>query len=177
MGKYSTFGPRFWAGFIDGLVFLPVTLLDDYLSAPARAASVLILWAVFSYSAYWIYSVALHAYRGQTVGKKSQHVKVMDVSEERVPSLNQALVRDIGTIISSSCCLAYFSYLVLSHRYYGMEALQNHWVWRVLAAANLVWFLVEITTMWANPKRRAFHDLIARTVVIRVPDERQLSTT
>jgi uncharacterized RDD family membrane protein YckC len=85
--KYSTFGPRFWAGFLDGLVFLPVSLLDNYFSSPLRAAWILIAWALFSYPAYWVYSVSLHAYRGQTVGKKAQHVKVMDVSEQRIPSL------------------------------------------------------------------------------------------
>jgi uncharacterized RDD family membrane protein YckC len=166
--KYSTFGPRFWAGFVDGLVFLPVSLLDDYLSSPARTALVLVAWAVFSYSAYWAYSVSLHALRGQTVGKKYKHVKVLDVSEERIPSLRQAILRDIGGITAGICGTFYFSYIVLAHKYAGTDELLSHWPWRILAFANLGWFLLELVTMITNPKRRAFHDLIARTVVVRV---------
>ena len=37
--------------------------------------------------------------RGQTVGKKSTHVKAMDLSEERIPSLRQAVLRDVGGIM------------------------------------------------------------------------------
>jgi len=166
--KYSTFGPRFWAGFVDGLVFLPVSLFDNYLTSPLRAAWVLIAWALFSYPVYWSYSVSLHAYRGQTVGKKAQHVKVMDISEEHIPSLKQALLRDAGAIFFSTCGLVYFIYLVVTKNYAGSDSFASHWPLVALAFANLGWFLLEITTMLTNPKRRAFHDLIAGTVVVRV---------
>ena len=165
--KYSTFGPRFWAGFVDGIVFLPVNLLDNYLSSPARTAFVLIAWALFSCPAYWVYSVALHAYRGQTVGKKAMKVKVMDVSEQRIPSLRQALLRDLGTIVASTFALIYVIYLVVSHRYSEPFSPSSHWPIFVLGFANLGWFLLEITTMYTNSRRRAFHDLIAGTVVVR----------
>ncbi len=168
--KYSTFGPRFWAGFVDALVFLPVNLLDNYLSSPARAAFVLIAWAIFSYPLYWVYSVSLHVYRGQTVGKKMERVKVMDISEERLPSLKQAMLRDVGAIVSSSCGLAYFVHLVITHRYTEPISHSTSWPLYVLGFANLGWFLLEIVTMFTNSKRRAFYDLIAGTVVVRVED-------
>ena len=110
MDRYSTFWPRFWAGFVDGLVFLPISLGDNYLLLPGRTATTLILWAMFSYPAYWIYSVVLHAKRGQTVGKKLERVKVLDISEARIPSFLQAVLRDIGGIVLSSCGFLYFLY-------------------------------------------------------------------
>jgi uncharacterized RDD family membrane protein YckC len=164
--RYDTFSPRFWAGFVDGLVFLPVSLLDNYLSSPARTPFVLIAWALFSYTAYWVYSVSLVAYRGQTVGKKVANVKVMDVSEKRLPSLRQALLRDIGEIVPSTLALIYVIYLVISHRYSEPFSTSSHWPIFALGFANLGWFLLEITTMLTNSKRRAFHDLIAGTVVV-----------
>ncbi len=164
--RYATFSPRFWAGFVDGFVFLPVSLLDNYLSSPARTSFVLIVWALFSYPAYWAYSVALHAYRGQTVGKKFMNVRVMDVSEQRIPSLKQALLRDIGTIVSSTLALIYLIYLVVSHRYSEPLSVSSHWPIFALGFTNLGWFLLEITTMLTSSKRRAFHDLIAGTVVV-----------
>jgi len=166
--RYSTFWPRFWAGFYDGLVFLPVSLADNYLSSPARLPIVLIAWALFSYPAYWVYSVALHAYRGQTVGKKATHVKVMDVSETRIPSLKQALLRDIGEIVPNSICLVYFIYLVVTHQYSAPFSQSSHWPILVLGFGSLGWFLLEVITMMTNSKRRALHDWIAGTVVVRV---------
>jgi uncharacterized RDD family membrane protein YckC len=123
---------------------------------------------VFSYSAYWVYSVSLHALRGQTIGKKAQHVKVMDVSEERIPSLRQAIVRDIGGITAGIFGMLCFIYIVVAHKYGGTDDLLNHWPWRILVFANLGWFVLELTTMLTNSKRRALHDLIAGTVVVRV---------
>jgi len=38
----------------------------------------------------------------------------------------------------------------------------------VLAFAGLGWFLLEVITMLTNSKRRAIHDLIAKTVVMKV---------
>jgi uncharacterized RDD family membrane protein YckC len=102
------------------------------------------------------------------VGKKAQHVKVMDVSERHIPSLKQALLRDAGAIFFNFCALVYFIYLVVTKNYAGSDSFASHWPLVALAFANLGWFLLEITTMLTNPKRRAFHDLIAGTVVVRV---------
>ena len=168
MDKYHTFGPRFWAGFIDGLVFLPISLSDTYLSSPARGSMILISWAIVSYSAYWLYSVSLHARFGQTLGKRAMHVKVMDISEERIPSLGQAFLRDVGYIILNISSLVYFVYIVVAHKYVTGTEQVNSLPGRVLAFASLGWFLLEVITMLANSKRRAIHDLIAKTVVLKV---------
>jgi manganese/zinc/iron transport system permease protein len=75
MRKYHTFWPRFCAGFVDGLVFLPIAFLDGFLTSPDRGAFLVIVWGLLSYSAYWLYSVLLHARYGQTLGKMAAHVK------------------------------------------------------------------------------------------------------
>ena|ERR1700686_1079135 len=165
--RYKTFWQRFWAGFIDGLVFLPINFFHHYLSSPARSPAVLISWAIFSYSVYWLYSVLLHARYGQTLGKRAMHVKVMDVSEEAIPSLSQAFLRDIGYIVINVFSLIYFIYLVVSHKYInGPQQLENGIPGEILGFAGLGWFLLEVVTMLTNPKRRAFHDFIAKTVVV-----------
>ena len=168
MDQYKTFGKRFWAGFIDGLVLLPLSSFNDYLSAPARGPLILVTWAIFSYSAYWIYSVLLHARYGQTVGKRVMHVKVLDVSEERIPSLAQAFLRDSGWIIINISMLIYLVFLVLTHKYIHGTEQADTVPGQILAFAGLGWFVLEILTMLTNSKRRALHDLIAHTVVVRV---------
>jgi uncharacterized RDD family membrane protein YckC len=168
MDKYKTFGPRFWAGSIDGLVFLPISLFDNYLASPARGPIILISWAIVSYSAYWLYSVSLHARYGQTLGKRVMHVKVMDVSEERIPSLGQAFLRDVGYIVINASSLVYFIYIVLTHKYVTGTEQVNSLPGMILAFASLGWFLLEVITMLTNSKRRAIHDLIAKTMVLKV---------
>ena len=92
----------------------------------------------------------------------------MDLSELRIPSWRQALLREIGTVVPSTCGLVYFIYLVLAKKYTMAASLENYWPLAALGFLNVGWFVLEITTMLANQKRRALHDLIAGTVVIRV---------
>jgi uncharacterized RDD family membrane protein YckC len=166
MMKYYTFWPRFWAGFIDGLVFLPITFLDGVLSAPTLGPYILVTWGVISYSVYWLYSVLLHARYGQTLGKTATKVRVLDLSEGRIPSLKQAFIRDIGYIVLNSLSLFWFLYLIVAGRYTNQGDVVSG-PGALLGFASLGWFLLEIVTMLTNPKRRAFHDFIAGTVVVR----------
>jgi len=166
MSKYHTFWPRFWAGFVDGLVFMPISWFDKYLSEPARGAPVLILWAVISYSAYWLYSVLMHCQYGQTIGKMATGIQVLDVSESRIPTFRQAFIRDVGYIVLNTFSLCYLIFLVLVGRY-SSNAEINSLPGAILCWASLGWFLLEIISMATNDKRRAFHDYIAGTVVVK----------
>ncbi len=165
-GRYRTFWPRFCAGFVDGLVFLPINFIDGYFSAPARGPSILIVWAVISYSAYWLYSVLLHARYGQTLGKMATNIRVLDLSEERIPSLRQAFIRDFGYILLNTLSLFWLLYLIVTGAYGGGIDVPSG-PGNLLGFASLGWFLLEVITMLSNPKRRAFHDFLAGTVVVR----------
>jgi len=166
MEKYQTFWPRFCAGFIDGLIFLPLSFADSFLSAPERGPAIIIIWSGIIYSAYWLYSVLLHSRYGQTLGKMAMKIKVLDVLEVRIPTFRQAFLRDIGYILLNTLSLVYLIYLVLAGQYVrGTEI--SAVPGQILTQAGLVWFLLEIVTMVTNPKRRALHDYIAGTVVIR----------
>jgi len=166
MQKYKTFWPRFWAALVDSLIFLPIGILDNYLNSAERGPFILIVWAIVSYTAYWLYSVILHARYGQTLGKMVMRVKVLDVNEERIPTLRQAFIRDIGYIILNTFGLGYFIYSVFAGQY-ADETEVTTLPDQILMWAGLGWFLLEIITMATNDKRRAFHDYIAKTVVIR----------
>jgi uncharacterized RDD family membrane protein YckC len=156
---------------VDGLVFIPVIPLDIYFSSPSRSRLVLIAWAIFTHSAPWVYSVALHTRYGQTLGKRAARVKVLDVSETRLPSLSQALFRDIGDIVPTAIGLTYFIYFVATQSYTQGAGLLGGWPGKIIDYSGFAWFLLEIITMFTNSKRRAFHDLIAGTVVVNVPKE------
>jgi uncharacterized RDD family membrane protein YckC len=165
MSQYGTFWARVWAGFVDGLIFLPLSLSSSYFSSPERGMTTLVIWTVLSYSLFPIYSVTMHARTGQTIGKRVAGIRVMNVDEDRIPSLRQAFLRDIGIIIPGSLAMLYTVYLIVTH-HYTIETLNSSQFIETLGYANGAWFLIEITTMFLNEKRRAFHDLIAGTVVV-----------
>lgn len=96
------------------------------------------------------------------------HVKVMDVSEERIPSLGQAFLRDVVYIAINTSSLVYFIYLIVAHKYVNGTERINGLPGMILAFASFGWFLLEVITMLTNSKRRAIHDLIAKTVVLKV---------
>lgn len=93
-------------------------------------------------------------------------VKVLDVSEDGTLSLRQAFLRDIGSVAISSLAYVYLVQLVVSGRY-AEGAQVNETPGMILGIAALSWFLLEILTMLTNPKRRALHDFIAGTVVVK----------
>lgn len=179
MTKYCTFWRRIFAGILDSFVFFPIVvcfpfnLLANLLLPPDRGPFLTIVWAVINYTAAWLYSVLLHARYGQTLGKMATRVKVLDVSEERLPTLRQAFIRDIGNIIPSMLMLAYDISIVL----FGRSAKSSEFTSFFgeilfvtgISVGFLWWFLVEIISMATNKKRRALHDYIAGTIVVRYP--------
>lgn len=166
MNKYKTFGRRFWAGFLDSLVFVPMGFIDGVLTPQSHGAFVFVVWSIVSCTSVWLYSVLLHARYGQTLGKMATKIKVLDLSEDRIPSLKQAVIRDIGYIVVNTLTLVYVIYLIVEGQYVkGAET--TSLPGKVLMWASLGWFFLEIVTMFTNAKRRAFHDYIAGTVVTR----------
>lgn len=159
--RYRTFWRRFFAAFVDGFVLLPLVVVAEAIRRSGAEDSLLLAGALTS-GVGFLYSVLMHARFGQTVGKMVTGVKVLDLTESRIPTLRQAFRRDIGWIV-----LEVASLMVLADRL--SEGLPGHGGSNdYLDWASTVWFLLEIVTMLTNSKRRAFHDFIARTVVVRV---------
>ena len=166
MNRYQTSWPRVWAALVDGIVFVPIMFLDAALLSPERPSWLVIAWAAVSYSSYWLYRTLLHARYGQTIGKKLLQVKVLDVGEQRLPTLGRAFIRDIGIVVPNTLSVAYLAYLVHTRAWVpGAEI--TSLPGEILTWVALGWFALELATMLTNEKRRAFHDYIANTVVVR----------
>jgi uncharacterized RDD family membrane protein YckC len=164
--RYNTFLRRVLAGLIDGVVLAPLPFLIHYVSALHTGVILFALYCVFEFSADWMYSVILHWRYGQTLGKKVMGIKVLDISESRLPTFRQALTRDAIYVFLNSLAVACVIYLVLVEKYSLNEigrSLPRH----LLTWIPLGWFILELTTMLTNVKRRAFQDWMAGTVVVR----------
>lgn len=165
--KYSTGWKRIGAAIVDAIVFSPFLLVNKWLLQNEVPISIHITWSLFSTFAPIFYSVWLHHKYGQTIGKWVAGVKVVHVSEQKNLTLKQAFLRDsfyiavevIGLLlfIQASISSSDVSYIIPDYDSFA-------------DLPATIWLLLEITSMLTNKKRRAVHDFLASSVVIRYPE-------
>jgi uncharacterized RDD family membrane protein YckC len=108
----------------------------------------------------------LHRFYGQTLGKRIMKIRVLSVDDEPI-TMRQAVLRDsvwlglllIGFVLNLPAVLAGDSYLVTIDVTDSVEI--------GISYISSAWLILEMITMLFNDKRRAIHDLIAGTVVVR----------
>jgi uncharacterized RDD family membrane protein YckC len=169
--RYSTFSPRFWTGFVDSCVLWPITFITSgllLLDVPGIVAAVLVIVESLT---WLLYTVVMHARYGQTIGKMVTKVRVVDFRTEGKISWHQAWLREGIPMVLSLGCLAYQVNAILTGRVTPSaiangDALNSGTFWIVMTLP-LMWFVAEVLTMLTNEKRRALHDFIAGTIVIR----------
>ena len=170
--RYSTFAPRFWTGFVDGCVLWPIgfaasTLL--WLNIPRVLAALVI---VLESLTWLVYTVMMHVRYGATIGKMVTKLRVVDFRTEGRITWRQGWLREGLPMALSLGCLVYEVYSLLTGRLSaggvanGEELFSNKTFW-ILNGLPTLWFLAEILTMLTNEKRRALHDFIAGTIVVR----------
>src|SRR4051812_17434447 len=169
--KYSTFGPRFWTPSVDECVLWPASFATSYLFWLQLPSIVKGLLLIVGSVSWLLYTVIMHALYGQTVGKMVTKVRVVDFQTERGISWRQAWLREGIPMALNLGFLSYQLLIILRdpsavarnelHEFRGSS---SSWL---LAALPGLWFVAEIVTMLTNDKRRALHDFIAGTVVIR----------
>ena len=179
---YSGFWPRLLAHLVDTLVLAPLVALYFW-SMSSRAASFALLLPLSA--AGPLYSVIMHARRGQTLGKVVARIQVTQVSGRPV-SWREAILRDsVGiafNVISTTALM--LTLLQIPDSAWGSGWVQmatqlqvNEPSWgRGANTAMQVWAWGELVVLLLNRKRRALHDFIAGTVVVRLaPFDKELS--
>jgi uncharacterized RDD family membrane protein YckC len=101
----------------------------------------------------------MHALRGQTIGKMLCRVVVRDLTLQRI-SFFQAVRRDL---VPGAATIA-----MLVAQYAASDPQVVDQVAATLNSFFVVWTALELVTMFFSDRRRALHDLIAGTVVVRV---------
>jgi uncharacterized RDD family membrane protein YckC len=162
--KYRTGLKRLWAAIVDWIVFLPLLLVAKWIYQTTNNISTLFAWETFVAFAPLVYSVILHYKYGQTIGKWVASVKVLDLGETRTLTLRQALYRDSFYLLVAVIGVVYHGFL-LSKTDDPVGVLNDYSSF----ADNPVfwWTLIELITMLTNAKRRAVHDFLAKSVVVR----------
>lgn len=159
--KYDTGWPRFGAlildGFVVGAMVWLVTLLSDGWAGSFFADSDALEGCITP-----IYNVWLIYAAGRTLGKRLCGLRVVSYPDEGKASLKAALMREIYPVAAGLIALGTWiipGEWALSDLFAGLNGL--------LALGGLPWVILELVTMLRSPQRRAFHDKIAGTIVIR----------
>jgi len=173
---YRTFWRRLGAGIIDGLVFMPIMWIDSWLWSSVSSPVLLVPWFLVSSLSFIMYSILLHGFFGQTLGKRFTGVKVLDLSGSKL-TMRQAFMRDCVYLVF----LAYGMLIDLPSVASGVNP-YNPETFRfsdlgiahfLSMYASVIWFALELISMLSNPRRRALHDFIAGSVVVRLENVEQ----
>ncbi|AFV00196.2 RDD family protein [Simiduia agarivorans] len=163
--RYQTFGLRFLASIVDFLALVALATVLGTLFGLLPAWFVEGVETLFQFDVFF-YSILLHWLYGKTFGKMVMNVKVVNYKDEGDITFLQAFLRDSVPLVLGLLGWLY-GWLYLSDA--EMEVSSTDLVLLfALSALGLFWFLLEMITMLFNEKRRALHDFIAGTVVIRV---------
>ena len=158
--RYRTAGRRALAFVIDALVLGAMhTLLEGMIRLSPHA--LLSVPLAIAYSAFGVaYSVGMHVRFGQTLGKWIARVRVVPAKGGLRITWRQAVLRDIVPCLLLPIALWYS--MAFAVGFAPEPALYQ-------AAWNLAWLwaILELLTMLLNDQRRAIHDWIAGTVVVR----------
>ena len=168
--KYQTFWKRFCAGVVDGLVFLPLSLPANWIWSHHQDVPNLLLaiFHILTSITYYAYNIYFLGKYGQTLGKMALKIKVLDVSEKQHITYIQALKRDIVPLAITVLLLPYELFQIIAGKFYMLiPGTMPDKASMILSFTIMGWFFLEGVTMMFSSKRRAIHDLIAGSVVVR----------
>lgn len=190
--RYRTFWQRIGANLIDGLivgaatavVMAPLLIfvlassldadkspggapeLDLSSSGEAAIAATVFIATAGSY----LYTIGMLAKFGQTIGKMATGIVVLDHRTEAPIGWRQAFMRSAGEIAILTAALAVFAAAAVAGA--GRPAFDRLDTFHTVIAYG--WWIAEVLTMLTNPRRRALHDFIGGTVVVK---KKHLDTT
>ncbi len=162
--RYSTFWKRFFAGIIDAFFIYILSYVFELFFPDAINSYVVIFFTFLPF----IYSIGMHGHSGQTLGKKFMEVQVTNSKDEKSITYLQAFLRDLIPIIGLTTMVVMSLYTPEINTVEDMEQHKDFYrIMAILGATNMIWYISEFVTMLFNKKRRAVHDYIASTVVVR----------
>lgn len=166
MNKYNTLYARFFALILDSILLLPLGILSEWSEEFSDAPVKFQLIKIFIYSASFFYVVLMHYFFGQTVGKMLMKIKVLDLSEKPI-SFFQSVLRDIAQLLSIFVFVIFGDPEFFINQSKDVAEFAKNPVANSFYILLMIYGLADIIVFFTNEKRRALHDYIARTVVIR----------
>lgn len=172
MDKYQTIGARFLALIIDSLltvilviflfvVYGSISSLHEFSQIVNYFGSILIILLPI------IYTIAMHAQYGQTLGKMAAKVKVLNIEENPI-NLGQAIIRSLPQIIPLFLVIGFQNPQSLGGSASEADKLVMPYLAGITNGLLVIWNIADIIVALSNEKHRALHDYIAGTVVVKL---------
>ena len=172
--RYAGFWVRAFSLFFDGVILLPLTIVRNFaLGRPVFVAVPLHLAVDLLMIVYPVY---FHAKWGKTIGKMLVKIKVTKLDGTPI-GWHQAILRssvDIALWIIFITGAVYMlftrskpTWSSLGYFEHGELFFQRNPFGRIYDMASSVWIWSEVVVLLFNEKKRAIHDFIAGTVVIK----------
>lgn len=164
MERYRTFLPRLIALLVDSFIMLPIGILDDWFRQAEFSRPFFYVWIPLSSLVFPVYMILMHGFYGQTLGKMWMNVKVLDAQTEEPIRMRQAILREAPQLAFNLAAI----YLGIAYFGAAPESEAVRQPTTIFMGLTFVWVLADIVTFFANEKRRALHDFIAGTVVVKL---------
>ena len=163
VSRYHTGLRRLGAAIIDSIIFTPLLFADLWVLNQTDNVWIVFAWTVFNSALYYLYSIFFHYRFGRTVGKWIVRIKVADISETRLLTLRQSILRDSLYVVIQLIGFIYFLYKVAQTGDIDIVIMDYR---NFIDYSFLCWMAIELLSMLTNDKRRAIHDRLAGSVVI-----------
>lgn len=168
--QYASFSQRFSAGLIDGLLFFLITIPLKFVAGllPFLTSIHVLGFIGLLYPLYFVFA---HYKFGRTLGKKLMGISVVSCASNEWLSLDKSLLREsVPLTVQILAIISTFSALGLWMSGDDIQAHDIFWMMMISTAAssvNFIWFVLEVITLLLNEKRRAIHDFMAGSIVVR----------
>ena len=180
--KYAGFWPRLGAGAIDALTFTPIMWLSAQLIGDSRMAHVYVEFPI--HLALVVFNLWLIYRFGGSIGKLAMGLRIRMLDGSPITMRSTALRQSVDlllmlagmvstTIAVQSLTDAQFVGLGWLDQAELIDESGPAWDGPLMILAG-VWYWGELVVMLTNKKRRALHDFLAGTVVIKLTRERAL---
>ena len=169
---FNTLLARFWAAAIDYCLLWPVwwVIGSDFIFKRMGLGAIALL--LLKHCSYWFYRIAMHGRFGMTVGKMACNLKVVVNADGNAISYKRAFLREGASLVITMAlvgCRLFVAFNrgdLLEHSNSVHRNMVSPWIW-IPPTIPAIWFIMEFVTMLWNRRRRALHDFIAGTVVMR----------
>jgi len=173
--EYAGFWRRFGAYWLDFIIYLPIGAISMWAFGQSRLSNLYLFLPNILFS--FLFHIYLVQRYGGTPGKLILKTKIAKLDGSYV-GYKEAILRysvtfTLSTLMSIAIIMAtlgmtdaeYFSF-GWQERYHQLVNRAPSWYQIVNVLLN-IWVWSEFVTMLTNKKRRALHDFIAGTVVVR----------
>lgn len=171
MEKYETVVARIVAVIIDLVVVFPIGVIASF-SGSLAASLTHTSFAGNSKIAFLLnnlvsvfsifYYILMNFHYGQTLGKMAMKIKILDVGERPI-TFAQAAIRSFPEMFSVFVGASLINMTIRENPDY--DALQIFGI--ILNVGIWIWYIADIIVCLLSEKKRALHDLIAGTVVVK----------